>query len=137
MANSLGKNFLLLSLLLFFFFTALDENRTTSLLLGVVVRARKKRVGDQIGNGGAVPHKAAKLAKMSAKTTPPSNASSGSPSLNYIPTSRANSKTTGKGDQPIRTSKAEVTSNNSQIQTDDVPYSPGQLLAEDEETTPG
>ena len=116
----------------------MDENRTSSLLRGVVVRARKKRAVDQIGNGGAaVPHKAAKLAKMSAKTTPPSNASSGSPSLNYIPTSRASSKITSKSDQPVRTLKVEPTSGSSIIQADDAPYSPGQLLAEDEETTPG
>jgi hypothetical protein len=115
----------------------LDENRTSSLLLGVVVRARKKRAVDHIGNGGAaVPHKAAKLAKMSAKTTPPTP-SSDSPSLNYIPTSRANSKMAGKSDPPVRASKAETTSNTSQIQADDAPYSPGQLLVEDEEPVPG
>lgn len=101
------------------------------------MRARKKRAVDQIGNGGAaVPHKAAKLAKMSAKTTPPSNASSDSPSLNYIPTSRANSKMAGKSDPPVRASKAETT-NTSQIQADDAPYSPGQLLVEEEEPVPG
>lgn len=116
---------------------SLDENRTSSLLLGVVVRARKKRPVDQASNGGAsVPHKAAKLAKMSAKISSPSNASSSSPSLNYIPTSRATSKMPNKSDQANLASKAEPISSSSKSQADDAPYSPGQLLGEEEEAIP-
>lgn len=116
---------------------ALDENRTSSLLLGVVVRTgtRRKRTGDQAANDGTVPFKAAKLAK-SAKSTPPSTSNNSSPSLNYIPTSRSNSKKAAKNDQAVRRSSVvEPESTTAKNQVDDAPYSPGQLL--DEEPIPG
>lgn len=101
------------------------------------MRARRKRAGDQAGNGGAsVPSKAAKVAKISAKSTPPS--SSNSPSLSYVPTSRADSKKGASIKSDLESNaKGESESRNTKDQADDAPYSPGQLLAEDDEPTPG
>ena len=99
----------------FCFVLALDENRTSSLLLGVVVRSKRKRTGEQ---AGAVPSKAAKTAKLSAKSTPPPTTAGQSPSLNYIPTSRAKRTTRDQGQK-------------GPAKADDAPYSPGQLLAEE------
>ena len=92
-----------------------------------VVNVMKKRTGDQPGIGGmAVPSKAAK------STPPPSNtAGQGlSPSLNYIATSIAK-RTIAQLAAPAGQRSPAKTDSSSK--GDKVPYSPGQLLAEEEE----
>lgn len=96
---------------------ALDENRTSQ-LLGVVVRTKRKRPGaDSSGSGSSKP---AKVAKTSSKTITPPTSSTSSPSINYIPTARNATK------QKTEPAKVDTTA------TDDAPYSPGQLLNDDD-----
>ena len=139
---------------MFCFFTnvsiGLDEVRV-SLLLGVVVRAKRKRAAD-----GTHAVKSSKLAKTAAGAAPaasnggrsftpplPGTSSSSSPSVNYIPTARsATKRKEAAADHKTTDAKRRACSTDSTTPVDptstddggdDVPYSPGQLL-ESEET---
>jgi len=119
----------------------LDENRT-SMLLGVVVRARRKRSLDT--TGGTFNSKSSKVAKTS-RTTPPTSSgtstASPSPSVNYIPTARNSKRKESTAASLHRSgpaaaaaalkkvSAAEMTpSTTVKDVAEDIPYSPGQLL---------
>ena len=114
----------------------LDENRD-SLLLGVIVRAKKnKRPADNstsLSATSTVPQtgRASKVAKMSAKSqhTPPSSDTS-SPSLNYVPTARKKPDTIASNDKSVAEPQTDASNPNT---IEDVPYSPGQLLNEENE----
>ena len=113
----------------------LDDNRT-SLLLGVVVRARRKRPIE-----GGYNSKSSKIAKTSStsRSTPPTTGASSSPSVNYIPTARNSKKketAAAKSSVPKkRVSESATPSTTVKDIADDLPYSPGQLLNEDDAVT--
>ena len=108
---------------LFYYYLAFDENRTSQ-LLGVVVRIKRKRAGETTSS------KPAKMAKTvtpvssikSSSITPPGSSTS-SPTLNYIPTIRSSQKKVVGAAQPTTI-----------IAADEIPYSPGQLLDDDEDS---
>ena len=101
------------------------------MLLGVVVRARRKRSMDSSG----ISSKSSKVAKTSSRSTPPA-VSTSSPGVNYIPTARSSKRKeggaaahrSGNGTKHPAVADAAAASTTVKDVAEDLPYSPGQLL---------
>lgn len=93
-----------------------------------MVRAKRKRAID-----GAFYSKSSKIAKTSRSFTPPlSGSNTASPTINYIPTARSAKRKDMETSLKLDPKRRPLPSSAAESTTDDAPYSPGQLLAEDE-----